>query len=84
MKEHIFQLWCPYLEQLLLASLLCCFLRAGESNLANLRCLKGYHVEEGQALYYIVLEGSASPRKCNIWEGRFKLGVRKKNLTVRD
>lgn len=37
-------------------------------------------MEEGQALYYIVLEGSANPRKCNISEGRFRLGVRKKNL----
>lgn len=83
MKEHVFQLRHSYLEQLLIADLLCCFLRVGESKIANLKYLKDYHVEEGSVLCY-VLKCSASPRKCTIWEERLRLGVRKKNLSVRD
>lgn len=40
-------------------------------------------MEEGPALCYTVLEGSASRWKCTIRDGRFKLGVRKR-LTFRD
>lgn len=37
-------------------------------------------MEEGSVLCYTVLEGSASPWKCTIRKGRFKLGFRKRLL----